>query len=245
MLGSITMGSNNTKLFIREDWDQMLEILILSDLSKKLFVSRQKILRKRSLSRFHRQSQCPNSWIDGVPLMLTPLIFPLERYQPLTVWLPFLHGAWWLFSRTLYQSPQCLWNCRFLPQRAFLVGEFLTQLDGEEPASKMLAPVSHILQERRQLAHDLFQPATESFFAKMVDVMARLCSLHEDKDRRCNSHEGDTVNQTNKPSACTQRCLPATNEPLRSTDFIEPAMDLDTVKPWSSGCRYESTGVDY
>ncbi len=127
MLGSVTMGSNITKLFIREDWDQMMKILILSNLSKKLFVSRQKILRKRYLSRFHRQSQCPNSWIDQVSLMLTSLIFPLKRYQPLTVWLSFLHEAWWLFSRILSQSLECLWNCRFLLQRAFLVREFLTQ----------------------------------------------------------------------------------------------------------------------
>jgi len=107
----------------------------------------------------------------------------------------------------------------------------VTQLNGEKPASKMLVPVPHVLEERRQLAHDLFQPATESSFAKMVDVMARLCSLFEGKDRRCNSHEGDFIDQTNKPSACAQYPPPAVDEPLHSIDSIEPAMDIDTVKP--------------
>ena len=32
----------------------------------------------------------------------------------------------------------------------------VTQLNGQEPASKMLTPVPHVLEERRQLAHDLF-----------------------------------------------------------------------------------------
>ena len=45
--------------------------------------------------------------------------------------------------------------------------------------------------------------------------MARLCSLSEGKDRRCSSYEGDVVDQTNQPSACV----------------IDPAMDLDAVKP--------------
>lgn len=58
----------------------------------------------------------------------------------------------------------------------------MIQLNEEELTSKMLTSASHILEERRQLAYDLFQPATESSFAKMVDVMARLCSLYEGKD---------------------------------------------------------------
>ncbi len=107
----------------------------------------------------------------------------------------------------------------------------VTQLNGEELTSKMLTSAPHILEERRQLAYDLFQPATESSFAKMVDVMARLCSLYEGKDRRCNSHEGDIADQINKPSACAQRCSPAVDKPLHSTDSIEPSMDLDTIKP--------------
>ena len=41
----------------------------------------------------------------------------------------------------------------------------------------MLAPVPHVLEERRQLAHALFQPATEVTFAHMVDCMACLCLL--------------------------------------------------------------------
>ena len=47
----------------------------------------------------------------------------------------------------------------------------VAQLNGEEPASKMLTTVPHVLEERRQLAHDLFQRATESSFAKMVDTL--------------------------------------------------------------------------
>lgn len=107
----------------------------------------------------------------------------------------------------------------------------VSQLNGEEPASKMLAPVQHILEERRQLAHDLFQPATESSFAKMVDVMARLCSLYEGKDRRCNSHEGDAGDQTNQRSACVQHTSPAVYKNMYCSDTIEAFVDLDAITP--------------
>jgi len=107
----------------------------------------------------------------------------------------------------------------------------VSQLNGEEPASKMLAPVQHILEDRRQLAHDLFQPATKSSFAEMVDVMARLCPLYEGKDRRCNSHQGGAGDQTNQPSACVQHASPAVDEPLYSSDAIEAVMDLNAVTP--------------
>lgn len=64
----------------------------------------------------------------------------------------------------------------------------------------------------------------------MVDIVARLYSLFEGKDRRCNNHEGDVVDKTNKPSTCAQQSPPAIDEPLHSTDSIEPAMDINTVK---------------
>ncbi len=105
------------------------------------------------------------------------------------------------------------------------------QLNGEEPASKMLAPVQHILEERRQLAHDLFQPATDSSFAKMVDVMARLCSLYEGKDRRCNSYEGDAGDQTNQRSICVPHASAAVYKSTYCSDAIEAVIDLDAVTP--------------
>ena len=107
----------------------------------------------------------------------------------------------------------------------------VTQLNGEEPASKMLAPVPHVLEERRQLAHDLFQPATESSFAQMVDTMARLCSLSEGKDQRCSSHEGDATDQTNMPYACAQLSSPTVDEPVHIADSIDLTLDLDGAEP--------------
>lgn len=90
----------------------------------------------------------------------------------------------------------------------------VAQLNVEELASKKLTPVPHVLEERRQLAHDLFQPAPESSFAKMADTMARLCSLSEGKDQRCSSHEGDTTDRTNKPYACTLLSPVAADKPI-------------------------------
>ena len=107
----------------------------------------------------------------------------------------------------------------------------VTQLSGGEPASKMLTPVSHVLKERRQLAHDLFQPATESSFTKMVDAMARLCSLLEGKDQRCSSHEGDTTALNKKLYACTPLSPVTVNEPIYSADSIDPTRDLNGIKP--------------
>lgn len=108
----------------------------------------------------------------------------------------------------------------------------VTQLNGEGPASKMLTPVPHVLEERRQLAHDLFQPATEFSFAKMVDTVARLCSLSEGKNQRCSSHEGDTADRTNKPYTCAELSPVAVDEPVHSADSIHFTLDLDGVKPF-------------
>lgn len=107
----------------------------------------------------------------------------------------------------------------------------VTQLNREKPASKMLTPVPHILEDCRQLAHDLFQTTTESSFAKMVDTMVRLCSLSEGKDQRCSSHKGDTVDRTYKPHACTPLTPVAVDEPIYSADSIDLSLDLDSVKP--------------
>lgn len=71
------------------------------------------------------------------------------------------------------------------------LNHMVTQLNEEEPAFKMLTPVQHVLEERRQLAHGLFQSATESSFVKTVDAMARLCSIYKGNDQRCSSHEGN------------------------------------------------------
>ena len=60
---------------------------------------------------------------------------------------------------------------------------------------------------RRQLAHNLFQSATEFSFVKMVDAMTRLCSLYEGKDQRCSSYEGNMADQTNNAYTCTQLFL--------------------------------------
>lgn len=94
----------------------------------------------------------------------------------------------------------------------------------------MLTSASHILEERRQLAYDLFQSTTEFFFVKMIDVMTRLCSLYEGKDRRCNSHKEDIADQINKSSACAQCCSSMIDKSLHSIDFIESSMNLDIIK---------------
>ena len=65
----------------------------------------------------------------------------------------------------------------------------VSQHNGEETASRILAPVQHILEERGQIAYDLLEPATRSVHTNIVDFTTRLCSLCEGKDRRCNSHE--------------------------------------------------------
>ncbi|KAL8776434.1 MAG: hypothetical protein Q9194_003153 [Teloschistes cf. exilis] len=115
--------------------------------------------------------------------------------------------------------------------RAADLDHMVTQLNGEEPASKMLTPVPHILEQRRQLAHDLFQPATESSFATMVDTMARLCSLFEGKDQRRSSYKGDAADRTHKPYACTQLSPVAVKEPVHSAGPMDLTLDLNGVKP--------------
>lgn len=107
----------------------------------------------------------------------------------------------------------------------------VTQLNGEGPASKMLTPVPNVLEERRQLTRDLFQPATKSSFAKMVDTIAHLCSLSEGKNQRCSSHEGDTVDRTNKPYIYTELSPVAVDKPVHSADSVDFTLDLDGVKP--------------
>lgn len=67
------------------------------------------------------------------------------------------------FARILY-------NFHSVADLDFMVA----QLNGEKPKSEILAPVLHLLDERRELAHSLFEPATESGFAQMVETMARL-----------------------------------------------------------------------
>lgn len=70
----------------------------------------------------------------------------------------------------------------------------MTQLDGDEPASKMLISVSHILEKRRELAHDPFQPSNKFYFAKTVDAIASLYSLFEGKNHRYSSGKGNIIN---------------------------------------------------
>ena len=60
----------------------------------------------------------------------------------------------------------------------------VAQLRKEEPASSMLAPVEHILEQRRRLAEDLFLPVTDSSFAKIVESMASLCVRFEERGCR-------------------------------------------------------------
>ncbi|KAI4086156.1 MAG: hypothetical protein L6R37_008439, partial [Teloschistes peruensis] len=107
----------------------------------------------------------------------------------------------------------------------------VTQFNGEEPASQMLDPVQHILEERRQLAHDLFQPAAVSSFAQMVETMARLCLLSEGKDHRYSGHKGDNADRTIASYACTQPSSAAVDEHVYSADSIDLALDLNGVQP--------------
>ena len=105
----------------------------------------------------------------------------------------------------------------------------VSQLSGEEPASKILSPVSHILEERSQLAHALFQPTTESSFVEMVEVMTRFCSLSEGK-QRCHSHEIDVGNRTIEPSAYPQGVSSTGQKSLHNHNVIEAVLGLDAVK---------------
>ena len=107
----------------------------------------------------------------------------------------------------------------------------VTQLNREEPTSKMLTPVLYILEKRRQLAHDVFQSATRSSSAKLVDIMARLYLLSEGKDQGCSSHEEATADRTKKPYACTRLSPVAVDESVDSADAIDFTLDLDGVKP--------------
>ncbi|KAL8640700.1 MAG: hypothetical protein Q9228_002414, partial [Teloschistes exilis] len=107
----------------------------------------------------------------------------------------------------------------------------VTELNGEEPASQMLDPVQHILEERRQLAHDLFQPAAVSSFAQMVETMARLCLLSEGKDHRYSGHKGDNADRTIASYACTQPSSAAVDEHVYSADSIDLTLDLNGVQP--------------
>lgn len=91
--------------------------------------------------------------------------------------------------------------------------------------------MQHVLKERRQLAYDLFQSASESSFVKMIDTMTRLCSLSEGKDQRCSSHEGDITDRINKPYACTLLSPVTANEPIYSADSTDLTLNLDDVKP--------------
>lgn len=93
----------------------------------------------------------------------------------------------------------------------------------------MLDPVQYILEERRQLAYDLFQPAAVSSFAQMVETMARLCLLSEGKDHRYSGHKGDNADRTIASYACTQPSSAAVDEYVYSTDSIDLALDLNGV----------------
>ena len=60
----------------------------------------------------------------------------------------------------------------------------VTQLNGEEPASKMLTSVPIVWEQSRQLARNLFTPATESSFAKMVATTLQRQRLEIPQPRR-------------------------------------------------------------
>lgn len=55
----------------------------------------------------------------------------------------------------------------------------VSQLNGKEPAPKMLAPMAHVLEERRRLTLDLFQISPEYSFGARVDTIVSLWSLFE------------------------------------------------------------------
>jgi hypothetical protein len=74
----------------------------------------------------------------------------------------------------------------------------VAQLNGEEPRSRLLQPVQHVLEDRAWLAEHLFKPVTDSSFNKIVKRMASLCTQREDREvRRARHHtsEIDIVNQ--------------------------------------------------
>ncbi|MCJ1473138.1 hypothetical protein MMC13_001789 [Lambiella insularis] len=101
----------------------------------------------------------------------------------------------------------------------------VNQLNGQEPPSTILAPIPHVLGERTQLAHDLFEPATESSFAEMADLMTRLCLRSEGKDRR----NRDTFKTDPGPSTCA-RIPPLTFiEPLQIAN-VDSTIPLSTIR---------------
>ena len=94
----------------------------------------------------------------------------------------------------------------------------VAQLNGDLPASTLPAPVKHVLEERNLLANSLFQPATESSFADMVETMARLSMRYESRNHR----KYDT------PSPDPQAILRNVNKPVSTADV---SMSLDTARP--------------
>ena len=60
----------------------------------------------------------------------------------------------------------------------------IAQLKGEKlNSTPILVSVNHILQERTELAHRLFQSADDSTFVLIINTIVRLCGLHENRYR--------------------------------------------------------------
>ena len=78
----------------------------------------------------------------------------------------------------------------------------VAQLKGEEPSSRLLAPVEHAIADRNWLAANLFLPVTDESFADIVETMSRLCSQSEGKGQRSFSdpkHDVNSLTHGSKP----------------------------------------------
>ena len=79
-----------------------------------------------------------------------------------------------------------------------------------------------------------FNRAGESSVAQVVYIMTRLCSLSDDKDPRCSSHEEDSTDWTYMPHTCTQLSPVVFNEVymLRSAPQSTPLVIADACRIW-------------
>ena len=94
----------------------------------------------------------------------------------------------------------------------------VAQLNRDLPASTLPASVKHVLEERNLLANSLFQPATESSFADMVETIAHLSMRYESRNYR----KYDTL------SPDPQAILGNASKPVSTADVN---MSLDAAGP--------------
>ncbi len=105
----------------------------------------------------------------------------------------------------------------------------VAQLKGEEPSSRLLAPVEHAIADRNWLAANLFLPVTDESFADIVETMSRLCSQSEGKGQRSSSdpkHDVNSLTHGSKPCDSPSKPILESDAHVRPT---QPA--IETARP--------------